>query len=183
MSAEAVHIPQVLKVGWLYKQIELPGSDATWKKVYCAKWPEELEWYKNDQLKTTEPLGSIISTKAAHEKDIVAKPDQTIGDIESCQKEVTDRKFTFSLSVATIDPGTKQHQIVKHYFSGTNALERDQWIAVMSGVNMDLSDCHGFQVKLIHATDLAAKDSNGKSDPFCLIVDSTGFKHKTSVIR
>lgn len=146
--------------GWLYV-LKTKGGTDTWTKQWFELTETHLEWYPNHQL--SAPLLNSYPRS----------------QFKTAARVVTEKKFSFKIDLEN-PPGT----IYTLQFYGANSTDRDIWISFLKGETLDLDNCKGFQLRICQGKGLAARDSNGLSDPFCRIIHpETKKEFNTAVVK
>ena len=180
MAASAdVSGAEILRDGWLYMNTEEGGSLDSWKKFWFQYSAEGLTWFKSDPTSVNNLL---------KEDNLVPIGRIPKEHIVSASRAITDRKFSFKIdvSLAYEQPTDAATATANFYdksprgapavesssksrlFYGSSMTDRDLWVAMLQGKPLKLDDCKGFVLRIIRGKDLAARDSNGLSDPFCM---------------
>ena len=185
-----------IRDGWLYMNSEESGSLDSWKKFFFRYTSNGLYWYKSDPTSVTNLLKEDNLQPLGH----VPK-----AQIRGAARVVTDKKFSFKMDVAlSFDTqeapefyervaaksprgdrpsSISEASLKSRMFYGSSTTDRDIWVATLQGKELKLDDCKGFVIRVIQGKNLAARDSNGLSDPFCTLIHPLTKKElKTSVI-
>lgn len=154
----------VVHSGWLYMSASTGGSLDSWKKQWFVLTEESFSAYKSDPSKGT---------------DVPALLNFARSRFVTAAKSVTDKKFSFKLELKGVTEAEANSTVL---FYGSSVIDRDIWVCFLKGEKLDLENCKGFQLRILRGKNVASRDSNGFSDPFCVIHHpETGKSEKTSV--